>query len=136
MLLLVLFTRNLLPCTFIVAIPIKLEFSVSVGFIHKESITMHLHSSNTKKVGIQCFCWFYSQGTFSILFTNTFYARIITRALLVVTLQYIGSILAFSILFVLGGSVCLISPHFNRRLTFVLSSQFEEFCVHLTCFVL
>ena len=26
-----------------VAIPIKLEFSASVGFIHKESVTMHSH---------------------------------------------------------------------------------------------
>ena len=33
-----------LPETCRVAIPIKLEFSASVGFIHKESVTMHGHT--------------------------------------------------------------------------------------------
>ena len=33
-----------LPETCRVVIPIKLEFSVSVGFIHKESVTMHGHT--------------------------------------------------------------------------------------------
>ena len=33
-----------LPETCRVIIPIKLEFSASVGFIHKESVTMHGHS--------------------------------------------------------------------------------------------
>jgi len=32
-----------LPGTCRVVIPIKLEFSASVGFIHKESVTMHSH---------------------------------------------------------------------------------------------
>jgi hypothetical protein len=34
-----------LPETFRVIIPIKLEFSASVGYIHKESITMHGHKN-------------------------------------------------------------------------------------------
>ena len=45
--LLVLFTSNLLRCMVIwciVVIPIKLEFGASVGFIHKESVTMHGHT--------------------------------------------------------------------------------------------
>ena len=33
-----------LPETCRVVIPIKLEFSASVGFIHKESVTMHGHA--------------------------------------------------------------------------------------------
>jgi len=33
-----------LPETRRVVIPIKLEFRVSVGFIHKESVTMHGHT--------------------------------------------------------------------------------------------
>jgi hypothetical protein len=33
-----------LPETCGVVIPIKLELSASVGFIHKESITMHVHT--------------------------------------------------------------------------------------------
>ena len=33
-----------LPETCRVVIPIKLEFNVSVGFIHKESVTMHGHT--------------------------------------------------------------------------------------------
>ena len=33
-----------LPETCRVVIPIKLEFSASVGFIHKQSVTMHGHT--------------------------------------------------------------------------------------------
>ena len=38
------FRAAFLPETCSVVIPIKLEFSVSVGFIHKESVTMHGHT--------------------------------------------------------------------------------------------
>jgi len=34
-----------MPETCRIVIPIKLEFSASVGFIHKESVTMHGHAS-------------------------------------------------------------------------------------------
>ena len=33
----------------VAVIPIKLEFSVFVGFIHKESVTMHGHTIVTNK---------------------------------------------------------------------------------------
>ena len=38
------FRAERLPETCRVVIPIKLEFSASVGFIHKESVTMHGHT--------------------------------------------------------------------------------------------
>ena len=38
-----------LPETCKVVIPIKLEFSASVGFTHKESVTMHGHTIVKKK---------------------------------------------------------------------------------------
>jgi hypothetical protein len=40
------------PETCRVVIPIKLEFSTSVGFIHKESVTMHGH---IVKIAPTCF---------------------------------------------------------------------------------
>jgi len=46
-----------LPETCRVLIPIKLEFSASVSFIHKESVTMHSHT--IVKFGKPCFgIWF------------------------------------------------------------------------------
>jgi hypothetical protein len=39
-----------LPKTYRVVIPIKLEFSASVGFIHKESVMMHGHMILKKSV--------------------------------------------------------------------------------------
>jgi len=39
-----------LPKTFRVVIPTKLEFSASVGFIHKESVMMHGHMIVKKKL--------------------------------------------------------------------------------------
>jgi hypothetical protein len=38
------FWAERLPKTCRVVIPIKLKFSASVGFIHKESVTMHGHT--------------------------------------------------------------------------------------------
>jgi len=39
-----------LPETCRVLIPIKLEFSASVGLIHKESVTMHRHKIGKNRV--------------------------------------------------------------------------------------
>ena len=41
-----------LPETCRVVIPIKLEFSASVGFIHKESVTMHGHTIVNNRTGL------------------------------------------------------------------------------------
>ena len=46
-----------LPETCRVIIPIKLEFSASVGFIHKESVTMHSHTI-VKKKNVRARCVF------------------------------------------------------------------------------
>jgi hypothetical protein len=54
-----------LPETCRVVIPIKLEFSASVGFIHKESVTMHGHTV-VKKSNIRS-----SNVTFSSLIWTT-----------------------------------------------------------------
>jgi hypothetical protein len=80
----------MLPETYRVVIPIKLEFSESVGFINKESVTMHSHTivkyrlNGSKIIGTYVVTYFllapvYTQTFLKILISVDFCFRLFLK---------------------------------------------------------